>query len=485
MSEALPTHDATGLPKLTLGEDDQLQLRTVGIDIGSATSQIVFSELTLERRGNRYETTARTITYQSEVLLTPFTSEETIDGQALEAFFQRQYARAGMTPAEVDTGAVILTGVALLRHNAESIAEIFAEYSGHFVSVAAGDEIEAMLAAHGSGAVAASRDQHDVVSVDIGGGTTKLSLCVEGRVETSAAIDVGARLLAWDGEGRLVRLEPGGAAIAGAAGVPVALGEVITDDDRARLAAHMATAVADAATGMWTSPHVVPLLRTPPLPNGGGGSVIVSGGVASYLAGHEQRTFGDLGPDLAAALSTELAGRGVRMHVAPRALRATALGAGQFTVQVSGTTVHVSDCSVLPLRSAPVSDVRAYGSAAASQQDLAERVAGAIAMTPIDERALVLSLDWVGSADFATLDLFCRDVLSGVRESGRKHELLVLVVEHDVANLIGRHFTEELDYDGPLVVIDGIELQHFDFVDVGDYLPRSPSIPVTIKSLAF
>lgn len=470
--------------EVTLGEDDTLHLSTVGIDIGSATSQIVFSDLTLERRGNRYETTSRAIIYESEVLLTPFISGESLDGPALAAFFEDQYARAGMTSADVDTGTIILTGVALLRHNAELIAEIFAEYFGRFVSVAAGDEIEAMLASYGSGAVAASRDNHAVINVDVGGGTTKLSLCVDGRVEMCAAVNVGARLVAWDHQNVVVRLEPAGVAIARAAKASVALGEVITPEHRKRLAAHMARVVADTAAGEWTSTYVIPLLRTAPLSSDLPSEVILSGGIAHYLDGSESRSFGDLGPDLAAALSTAMAERGIRTRVAPAAMRATVVGASQFTVQVSGTTIHVSDRKVLPLRGVPVSDARG-GPGADGTHNLADRVARAIAMTPVDDRAIALSLDWAGSADFTTLDRFCRCVLSGLDASGRKYGALVLAVDHDVAHLIGTHMMEELDYAKPLVVIDGVELEHFDFIDLGDYLPHSASIPVTVKSLTF
>ena len=465
---------------VVLGDDDTLLLHTVGIDIGSATSQMVFSDLTLERRGNRYETVDRTVTYASDILLTPFVSDETIDSDALAAFFDQQYAQAGVAPDDIDTGAVILTGVALLRHNAAAVASLFAGYSGRFVSVAAGDEIEAMLAAYGSGAVAASLGGRGVINTDIGGGTTKLSLCADGRVEQSAAIDVGTRLIAWDDRDVVVRLEPAGRVLARLAGVPAELGRPLPDEHKSRIAQCAVAALADAVAGDWTAPALGQLTRTAPLPPAGARAVVLSGGMASYVAGTEDRAFGDLGPWIAGLLPAALATRGLSLTLGSATIRATVVGASQFTVQVSGTTIHVSGQRALPLRNIPVGVV-----APGTRPGLADRVVKAVGQTPPCEEALVLALSWGGPATFAALDEFCRELLAGIAASERAPDCLVLVLDHDIAGLVGAHLVEELGHTGPLVVIDGVELDRFDFIDVGDYLPHSTSLPVTIKSLSF
>jgi ethanolamine utilization protein EutA len=464
--------------RIILGEDDTLVLHTVGIDIGSATSQIVFSDLTLERRGNRYETVERTVTYASDILLTPFISDETVDSDSLAAFFDEQYAKAGVSPDDVDTGAVILTGVALLRHNAEAVANLFAGYSGRFVSVAAGDEIEAMLAAYGSGAVEASHGS-GTINADIGGGTTKLSLCVDGRVEQSAAVDVGARLIAWNDQDAVVRLEPAGRVLARLAGVQVAIGETLTDEHKASIAQCAVDVLADAAAGHWQTQELGELARTAPLPPTDVSTVLLSGGMARYVEGSEDRVFGDLGPWIARLLPAALEARNLVLKLGSATIRATVVGASQFTVQVSGTTIHVSGRRALPLRNIPVGVVADGGTR------LADRVALTVRQTPPSPEALVLALHWEGTATFAALDGYCGQVLEGVRVAGRPHDCLVLVIDHDIAGLIGAHLVEELGYEGRLVVIDGVELDRFDFVDVGDYLPHSASLPVTIKSLAF
>src|SRR5258705_8137079 len=161
----------------SLVDEDEIVILSVGVDIGSSTSHLVFSRIVLERLDSRYVVTARETFYQSDILLTPFLKEgeETIDAQALGAFIERQYKDAKVDPDEIDTGALILTGVAVRRRNARKIGELFAAQAGKMVAVSAGDSLETVMAAYGSGAAAASiRDKQTIMNVDIGGGTAHI-----------------------------------------------------------------------------------------------------------------------------------------------------------------------------------------------------------------------------------------------------------------------------------------------------------------------
>jgi ethanolamine utilization protein EutA len=163
--------------------EDQIVLVSVGVDIGSSTSHLVFSRLVLERTDNRYIVSERVVLHESEVLLTPYLDDLSIDAGALRVFVERQYALAKLTPEQIDSGALILTGVAMRRSNARAIGELFAREAGKFVAVSAGDALETTLAAFGSGAAAMSiRDGVRVMNVDIGGGTSKIAVCEAGAV---------------------------------------------------------------------------------------------------------------------------------------------------------------------------------------------------------------------------------------------------------------------------------------------------------------
>ncbi len=193
-------------------EAEVVRLRSVGVDIGSSTSHVLFSELTLERQGkrlsSRYEVVDRHITHRLPVILTPYSQPERVDAEALERFVADSYARAGVDREEVDTGAVITTGEAARKENAPAIVELFARDAGKFVCASAGPHLESMLAAHGSGAAQLSLERgEEVLNVDIGGGSTKLALCRGGGVVETAALRVGARILAWEAGGRLHRVE--------------------------------------------------------------------------------------------------------------------------------------------------------------------------------------------------------------------------------------------------------------------------------------
>src|SRR5713226_1236146 len=195
----------------SLEGEDEIVVLSVGVDIGSSTSHLVFSRIVLERLDSRYIVTQRETFYGSDILLTPYSAEETIDAEALGAFIRKEYADAKVEPDEIDTGALILTGVAVRRKNARAIGELFAREAGKLVAVSAGDSLETVMAAYGSGAVARSiRDECTVMNVDVGGGTSKIAVCAEGKVIDVAAVDAGARLVCLDAAGRIVRIEEAG-----------------------------------------------------------------------------------------------------------------------------------------------------------------------------------------------------------------------------------------------------------------------------------
>ena len=238
-------------------QQDHITLVSVGIDIGSAGTQVLFSRVSLRRRGedlsSRYFVVARETLYQSPVALTPYLSETRIDERALGAIVDAAYASASIHPDNVDAGAVILTGEALRRENAQAIADVLADQVGEFVCAAAGHHMEAMLAAYGSGAAKASHDLGKrILNIDIGGGTTKLAIVEAGKIVATAAFHVGGRLLVVDSARRITRLDPGGQRLAVAAGFDWKLGDVVSETDVERVAEKMADIIVEAVDPLAT-----------------------------------------------------------------------------------------------------------------------------------------------------------------------------------------------------------------------------------------
>lgn len=471
-------------------EDDEIRLVSVGVDVGSSTTHMVLSRIVLERRDNRYVVTSREVTHESEVLLTPYSDAETLDSDALRDFFDRQYAEAGVLPEQIDTGALIMTGVAVRRRNARIIADVLSGIAGRFVSVSAGDALETQLAAYGSGAVARSgHDGSRTLNVDVGGGTSKIALCQDGEVRAMTAIDVGARILAFDEGGRVTRIEEAARRLADEADLALALGEVPDGAGLARLVELMADHLFAAMQGGLPGSETAALLRLDPLPaEPAPDAISFSGGVAEYVYGRDHRDHGDLGPRLAEAIRRRVDGWSPRLQVAEQGIRATVVGASQYTVQVSGTTIFVEPTSLLPLRNVPVLTPQLP---LQSEELDADEIAVAVrdALRHFDsmpkDQPVALCYRWQGSATFGRLDAFCRGVAAGMAAYTGLGHPLVLVGEGDVGGLVGIHLNQELGLPIPVVSIDGLTLQAFDFVDIGELLATSGAVPVVIKSLVF
>jgi ethanolamine utilization protein EutA len=474
----------------TFGEDDELCVLSVGVDIGSSTSHLVFSRIVLERLDSRYVVTERESFYQSDILLTPYAGEDTIDAEALGAFITQQYKDAKIEPDEIDTGALILTGVAVRRKNARRIGELFAIEAGRMVAVSAGDSLESVMAAYGSGTVARSiRNRAPVMNVDVGGGTAKIAVCAEGKVIGVTALDVGARLIVLDDQRRIIRLEEAGRRFGAELSLQLAVGAMLSDDEARALTAAMADRLFEAMRGGAPRAGGADLLRLDPLQCCGDISdVSFSGGVSEYIYGGEAKGFGDLGPPLAEALRTRLRDSGLPLARPEARIRATVIGASQYTMQVSGSTIFVSPLETLPLRNVPVvaPDLPLDGEQIDSAA-VAAAIKSALKRLDLDggESPVAVFVSWRGSATFQRLDDFCKGVAAGLDSVLARGHPIVLAGDGDVGGLIGIHYREELKLQTPIVSIDGLELKEFDYIDIGAILDTSGAVPVVIKSLVF
>jgi ethanolamine utilization protein EutA len=474
----------------TLADEDQICVLSVGVDIGSSTSHLVFSRIVLERLDSRYVVTERETFYQSDILLTPYASVDEIDADALGAFIAKQYDSAMVDPDEIDAGALILTGVAVRRSNARRIGELFAAQAGKLVAVSAGDSLETVMAAYGSGAVARSiRDEATVMNVDVGGGTAKIAVCRNGEVVAFTAVDVGARLVCIDAERRIVRLEEAGRRFAADLGLRLQLGDTLGDADARALAAAMADRLFEAMRGGTPKLGDTALLRLDPLPwRGQVDEVTFSGGVAEYIFGWEKESFGDLGALLGEEIRRRVDQWGVRLEKPTEGIRATVIGASQYTTQVSGSTIFVSPLGTLPLRNIPViAPQLSLDGETIEASAISEAIKAVLSRLDLTEPdgPVAIFVPWRGSATFQRLDAFCRGIAGGLASRVAKHLPIVLAGDGDVGGLIGIHFREEMKLANPIVSIDGLELKEFDYVDIGEMLESSGAVPVVIKSLIF
>ena len=492
-----------------------VQIVTVGIDIGSSTSHLMFSKISMQLVGEapdvRSVIVAREILYQSPIWLTPYLPDNTIDMMALDEYLAEAYMAVDATREHIDTGAIILTGEALKRVNARTIASIFAEEAGQFVVASAGHHMEAVLAANGSGTVARSRrDQRTLLNVDIGGGTTKLALILDGHVIATAAVAIGARLIARDDQGRLTRIGDPAQTVADELGITLTPGEPLASADEQRIVQTWTDILAGLIQRKPPAGLAAKLMLTDPLPASPRAQAMTfSGGVSEYVFQREERDFGDLGLPFAKAIRNALNRNtfGLPAIVDPNlGIRATAVGASQFDVQ-GGVNAYVSDDSILPLRNVPVltpgfelGDETPPGAIAASIRESLTRADLAEGAQPI---ALSFS---VGSSDLpqALLQALAEAIRIALPTTTSGSAPLVVVVNQGVVNRfvmettdfhllkeqrpalrLGRLLREELGVACAVVAMEGVHVSEFDFIDVAQMMHPSEVVPVTVKSLLF
>jgi ethanolamine utilization protein EutA len=471
-------------------EEETLQLTSVGVDIGSSTSHLVFSRLELTLEGSRYRVTKREILNESEILLTPYVDETRIDVEALGAFINDQYKKAKIRREEVDTGALILTGVAVRRRNARAIGELFAQEAGKFVAVSAGDGLEATMAAHGSGAAAHSAKTGGIVlNIDIGGGTSKLALCNNGKVQEVSAVDIGARLVAFDQDGTVVRIEDAGRKHAAWASINVTLGQKLSQDALRAIASGMVDKLFAILKPEPLPEDIQGLLRLPRLNyRGEVDSVMFSGGVSEFIYNREKTSFGDLGPLIADEIHRRMPDLGMLVMEPTARIRATVIGASQYTIQVSGNTIFITPQDAVPVRNVPV----VAPEFALDVDDLSKdavKDATLNALRRLDllnaRQPVAIAFHWQGSATFFRLQSFSQGLVQGLKEILDKGHPLVLVNDGDIGGIVGLHFQEELQIQNSIISIDGVALNDFDYIDIGALIQSSGSVPVVIKSLIF
>jgi len=475
---------------------DHVSLRSVGIDIGSAGTQVIFSRINLRRMGeelsSRYFVVSRETLFQSPVSFTPYKSEQLIDDVELGAIIDRAFADAGLHADDIDAGAVILTGEALRRENAKAIASLLAEQRGEFVCASAGHHMESMLAAFGSGAARVSHDSAKrILNIDIGGGTTKLALVEGGKVIATAALHVGGRLLVIDETGRIARLDPAGKHLAAMAGFRWSRGDRVDPAAIERVAECMADAILASVSAKPLPREVRELFLTEVLPGTQGvDGVMFSGGVAEYVYRREARDFGDLGRLLGLALRRKLDAGALPWPLLPpgECIRATALGASEYSVQLSGNTIYISDPgALLPRRNLQVLqpgyacgeriDPDALGQAIRKHFEAFDLVEG--------ENEAALALRWEGAPSYERIAGFALGIRRGLAATIAKGMPVYVMVDGDIAQTLGAILRDEMGVESEILVIDGVVLWDFDYIDIGRIRMPSQTVPVTVKSLVF
>ncbi len=477
----------------SIWRQETVELTTAGIDIGSSTSHLLFARIMLQRRSqglsSRFEVTRREIIFSSPIIHTPFLPDGSIDDRRLETFILHAYREAGFKRSDIDSGAVILTGEAIKSKNARKLADLFAEEAGKFVCATAGHKLECTLAAHGSGAVALSKKNGIcLLHVDIGGGTTKLALVDQGKIVGVCAFAAGGRLLAQDDAGQWTRVDESAQLVADELGFKTDPETLQIPAVRHKIASRLANVIVDFIRAGASDRLGMALQLTEDLPRTATPVALTfSGGVSEYLLHNEQQDYGDIAGMLADELRLQLSARvDLPIYNPGHGIRATVIGASQFTVQVSGKTIYLSDTSVLPVHNVPVVHVALdlSGSIDAKRVTRAIREA-AQRMDLAPESQMAVAFSWAGEPEFSRLQAMGQGIVAAVSPDGVREGPLLLMIDGDIGNSLGHLLCRELGLPGSLISVDGVQLQELDYVDVGELIDPPGVVPVVIKSLLF
>lgn len=464
------------------------QVLSVGIDVGTTTTQVVFSRLTVAdvarpQQVPRLEITDKSVLHLGQPRFTPLTAPDEVDARALADLVAAEYAQAGVDPADVETGAVIITGETARTHNAEEILRALASAAGDFIVTVAGPNAEARISGMGAGVARWSAANYtQVTTVDIGGGTSNAAMFVSGRHSASSAAAVGGRIIQIDTSGVVTAVAPPAAVLASATGIDIRVGKQLSLAELTTICDAMADRVLDLVLGV---PVEDELQLTPALRGPASKTIFLSGGVGTCYyqdlpvgtIGDVAR-FGDLGPLLAARLRAHPRMAECEVLEPEQTIQATVLGAAGQTVTVSGSTIWKAD-SLLPLHNLPVLDPGPI----AEITDFAGAVSDALRARELAPETLAaIVIDIPRGVDFDTIGRLADTIAAGRRADATSP--LVLILEHDYGQVLGQAIHTRAE-NIPLLVVDQIGLGEGDFIDIGAALFGGRAVPISIKTLVF
>ena len=464
-------------------------LLSAGIDVGTSTTQLVFSRLSVANQASGFSVpriviTDKDVIYKSDIYFTPLLSETRLDGPKLREIIEGEYRKAGVRPAEVDTGAVIITGETARKDNAAEVLEALSGLAGDFVVATAGPDLESVIAGRGAGTDVYSKT-HGVtaVNIDIGGGTSNLVVFAQGEPIDTGCMDIGGRLVKIDpASGRITYIMPKIQALIAKRGLGIAVGDTATRQKLAPLAEAMAELLCEAAgigeksadcralethKGLSKTQHV--------------GYVSFSGGVADYVYPHtpEEDVFryGDMGILLGEAIARSALTKAYTVIAAHETIRATVVGAGSHTTEVSGSTISYTE-EHFPLKNLPILKL-----SAAEEDDMAPALAEKLNWFDRAEPVAV-GLNGLANPSFAQIKRYAAMLYEGMLPRLSQGQPLVVVLKEDMAMVLG----QALRLNHPqlaLICLDGLVVENGDYIDIGRPIAGGEVIPVIIKTMLF
>ena len=477
---------------------DKTAILSVGIDVGTSTTQVVFSKLQMDNAGGyfsvpRVAIVDKEVVYKSEVYMTPLKTDVLIDTDALRNIVAAEFRKAGYRPEDTDSGAVIITGESARKEKSDAVLKSLSDFAGDFVVSAAGPDMESLIAGKGSGAWQYSMDHHcRVANLDIGGGTTNVVLFEDGETLARGCLDIGGRLICMNPQGIITKVSPAAAVMAQAAGVSVSVGDRCDELKLTAVTRQMAAAL-NAYLGVGTKDidAILRQIKTPgssdfPVPEKVQ-AVFFSGGVADLIYHESADTwaYGDIGVLLGRAIRESRLFTDFQKMEPGETIRATVVGAGTYTTTISGSTITYSD-DIFPLKNIPViklDEELQEACFAGETEPVIRRIQWALGQN--DAEHFILAMPGKrdpGYTEMKRAAASIRQIMDRVQPPG---EPILLVIESDIAKAMGQMIRQQPDLKRQVVAIDSIHVEDGEYVDMGKPMMNGMVIPVVVKTLIF
>ena len=475
------------------------QILSVGIDIGTSTTQVVFSRIEMDNTAGyftapRIAITGKEILYKSKVYFTPLKTQTLIDADAVRDIVAQEFRSAGYSPADTQTGAVIITGESARKENAASVLQALSDFAGEFVVSTAGPDLESIIAGKGSGAWQYSIDNDcTVVNLDIGGGTSNIVFFNAGDTQGKICLDVGGRLIRLDsrsGSPVVSYVSYAAAEAARLAGVRVEVGQSISRSDLRSICDAFADCLAGAIGIAPVSPLQAKILTPgsdvyrPARPSR---RICFSGGVADCIyhqSGEDDLRYGDIGPILGRAIRENRYFKEQKWIQGGETIRATVVGAGTYTTNLSGSTIFYSE-GIFPVKNVPALKLtkdEQWAILGGDTQLLRDKVRWFLEQS--DAPRMLLALQGLPDPDFATLKKLANAIVSAMDGSLAPGEPIIVVVERDIAKALGIAL-QQTGCGRKMASIDSVKIEEGDYVDIGRPLMDGLVVPVVVKTLLF
>ena len=447
------------------------RLLSVGLDVGTTSTQMIVSQLSIENKASSFavpemEIGERKILYQSPVHFTPLLDESHVNGEKIREIVETEYAAAGITLADVDTGAVIITGETSRKENARAVLAALSDFAGDFVVATAGPDLESVLAARGAGAVEWSEmTGKRMLHMDIGGGTSNLAWIEAGKIQATGCLNVGGRLIKFDENRRVTYVSPVISKLC-----KLKPGDPVTELDLQPVA-ELLTQALEMAAGLREPTELLEQLWTEEVGEkraavGGKDPVLsFSGGVADCI----QRDlpwseFGDMGPILGRTIRASRLCQG-EYRLGDQTIRATVIGAGCHSAQLSGSTVFYRNVT-FPMKNLPVAKVEDGFDPGKISETLTQQEADRV----------VLALPGIQAPAYDQVKAMASAIAEGFGS-----QPVIVALEQDMAKALGHALALVLPPDREILCIDNVRMDAQSYLDVG--APVGYALPIVVKTL--